>query len=71
MVIAFLINRKSYIVWLRQPFLAAVLYEVKYHLWEYQSIMDQNGNDITIIIQAVSPPEISAAFRKVSAESTD
>ena len=32
-----LINTNGYNVWLRKPLLAAYLYDVEYHPWEYKT----------------------------------
>ena len=50
-----IINTNRYNVWVRQPFLAAELYDVECTEIEYRATMDWEGDMISIGFQPVSP----------------
>ena len=66
-----LVNINNYNICIRQPLLTAKLYDVEYHPWEYRTILGQDGSDITITFQAISPAQVSTAITQVKAESGD
>ena len=53
-----LVNTTSKNIWIRQPLLAADIYEVELHPWQYQVNLNREGNDIKINFQLAIPPEI-------------
>ena len=50
-----IINTNRYNVWVRQPLLAAKLFDVECNETEYRATMDWEGNNILIGFQPVSP----------------
>ena len=53
-----LMNTNSYNVWIRQPLLAADLVEVKHCLWDYQSYISCDGNEVSVSFHPVPTPEV-------------
>ena len=51
--------------------LAAKLYKVESHPWEYKAILDQDRSDIKIEIQVISLVKISTAVTQVKVELDD
>ena len=43
-----LVNTTSRNIWIRQPLLAADIYEVELHPWQYSANLNREGNDIKI-----------------------
>ena len=60
------INSNNYNIWIRQPLLAAELYTFEYHPWEYETIIDQDGNEINTWLQVIPPSEIMTSLHQVS-----
>ena len=50
-----IINTNRYNVWVRQPLLAAELFDVECSEIEYRATMDQEGDNISIGFQPVPP----------------
>ena len=57
-VAVILINTTSRNIWICQPLLAAKIYEVELHPWQYKSILHREGNTIKVGFQPVVPPEV-------------
>ena len=53
-----LVNITSRNIWIRQPLLAADIYEVELHPCQYCANLNREGNDIKINFQLDIPPEI-------------
>ena len=53
-----LVNSTSRNIWIRQPLLAADIYEVELHPWLCHANLNREGNDIEINFQIAIPPEI-------------
>ena len=53
-----LVNTTSRNIWIRQPLLAAGIYKVELHPWQYHANLNRGGNDIKICFQLTIPPEI-------------
>ena len=41
-----LVNTTNRNIWIRQPLLAADIYEVELHPWQYRTNLNREGNDI-------------------------
>ena len=65
-----LLNTNSYNVWIQQPLLAADIAEVEDCLWDYQSAMSHEGNQIKVCFGPVPSPEVQeeVLFASVSNE---
>ena len=57
-VVVILINTTSRNIWICQQLLAAEIYEVELHPWQYKSILHREGNTIKVGFQPVVPPEV-------------
>ena len=55
-VAVILINTTSRNIWICQPLLAAEIFEVELHPWQYRSILHQQGNTIKVGFQPIVPP---------------
>ena len=66
-------NTNSYNVWIWQPLLAAELYDVDYHPWEYETTVTQKeGSDaIKFGFQPVPTAELQAEIMATSQESAN
>ena len=53
-----LVSTTSRNIWIRQPLLAADIYEVELHPWQYCASLNREGNDIKINFQLAIPQEI-------------
>ena len=53
-------NTTSRNIWICQPLLAAEIFEVELHPWQYKSILHQEGNAIKVGFQPIVPPEVEA-----------
>ena len=53
-----LVNTTRRNIWVRQPLLAADIYEVELHPWQYHANVNKEGNDIKNNFQLAIPPEI-------------
>ena len=53
-----LVNTTSRNIWIRQPLLAADIYEVELHPWQYHANSNTEGIDIKINFQLAIPLEI-------------
>ena len=58
-----LINTTSRNIWICQPLLAANIYEVELHPWQYKSILHKEGNTIKVGFQSKIPPEVEGASK--------
>ena len=63
-----IINTNRYNVWVRQPLLAAVLFDVECNEIEYRATMDQQGDNILIGFQPVPPQQINPNSCQVEAD---
>ena len=61
--VVILINTTSRNIWICQPLLAAKVYEVKLHHWQYKSIFKREGNTIKIGFQPIVPPEVEGVLQ--------
>ena len=68
-----LMNTNSYNVWIRQPLLAAELYDADYHPWEYETTVTQEEGSDTIKFgsQPVPTAELQAEIMATSQESAN
>ena len=57
-VAVILINTTSRNIWICQPLLAAEIYEVELHPWQYKSILHREGNTIKVWFQPIVLPEV-------------
>ena len=57
-VAVILINMTSRNIWIQQPLLAAEIFEVELHPWQYKSILHREGNTNKVGFQPVVPPEV-------------
>ena len=57
-VAVILINTTNRNIWIHQPLLAAKIYEVELHPWQYHSILYRKGNTINIGFQPAVPAEV-------------
>ena len=57
-VTVILINTMNRNIWICQPILAAKIYELQLHPWQYQSMLHREGNTIKVGFQLVIPPEV-------------
>ena len=62
-VAVILINTTSRNIWIHQPLLAAKIYEVELHSWQYKSIWHREGNTIKVGFQPIVPPEMEGDFQ--------
>ena len=53
-----LVNTTNRNIWIRRPLLAADIYEVELHPWQYCTNLNRERNDIKINFQLTIPPEI-------------
>ena len=54
-VAVILINTTSRNIWIHQPLLAAKIYKVELHPWQYISILYREGNTIKVGFQLIVP----------------
>ena len=57
-VVVILINTTSRNIWICQPLLAAKIFEVELHPWQYKSILHREGNTIKVGFQPIVPPDM-------------
>ena len=57
-VAVILINTTCRNIWIHQPLLAAKIFEVDLHPWQYKSILHREGNTIKVGFQPIVPPEV-------------
>ena len=57
-VAVILINANNRNIWIHQPLLAAEIYEVELHSWQYHSVLYKEGNTIKVGFQPIVPPEV-------------
>ena len=62
-VAVILINTTSRNIWIHQPLLAAKIYEVELHLWQYKSILYREGNTIKVGFQLIVPLEVEEGLQ--------
>ena len=61
-VAVILINTTSRNIWICQPLLAAKIFEVELHPWQYKSILHREGNTIEVGFQPIVPPEVEGSL---------
>ena len=66
-ILIIIINTNKFNVWVRQPLLAAKLYDAEYVQIEYRATMDWEGEDIKIRFQPVPPQLIEINSCQVEA----
>ena len=57
-VVVILINITSRNIWICQSLLAAEIFEVELHPWQYKSVLHREGNTIKVGFQPIVPPEV-------------
>ena len=57
-VAVIIINTTSRNIWICQPLLAAKIFKVELHPWQYKSILHREGNTIKVGFQPIVPPEV-------------
>ena len=62
-VVVILINTTSRNIWICQPFLAAKIFEVELHPWQYKSVLHREGNTIKVGFQPIVPPEVEGGLQ--------
>ena len=67
-VAVILINTSSRNIWICQPLLAAEIFEVKLHPWQYKSILHREGNTIKFEFQPIVPPEVEGDLQTIQVE---
>ena len=63
-----LVHTTSRNIWIRQPLLAAGIYKVELHPWQYHANLHRGGNDIKIHFQLTIPPEIDHGLQSNQVE---
>ena len=67
-VAVILINTTSRNIWICQPLLAAEIFEVELHPWQYKSILHREGNTIKVGFQPIVPPEVEGDLQTSQVE---
>ena len=62
-VAVILINTTSRNIWICQPLLAAKIFEVELHPWQYKSVLHRGGNTIKVGFQPIVPPEVEGSLQ--------
>ena len=62
-VAVILINTTSRNIWICQPLLAAKIFEVELHPWQYKSILHREGNTIKVGLQPIITPEVKGGLQ--------
>ena len=62
-VAVIIINTTSRNIWICQPLLAAKIFEVELHPWQYNSILHREGNTIKVGFQPIVPPEMEGGLQ--------
>ena len=62
-VAVILINTTNRNIWTCQPLLAAKIFEVELHPWQYCSVLYKEGNTIKVGFQPVVPPEVEGGLQ--------
>ena len=57
------VNTTNRNIWICQPVLAANVYEVEQHSWQYHSVLYRQGNTIKVGIQPIVPPEVEGTLQ--------
>ena len=57
-MVVILINTTSRNIWICQPLVAAEIFEVELHPWQYKSILYREGNTIKVGFQQIVPIEV-------------
>ena len=50
-------------IWMCQPLLAAKIFEVELHPWQYKSILHREDNTIKVCFQPIVPPEVEGGLQ--------
>ena len=66
-----LINTTSRNIWISQPLLAADIYEVELHPWQYCANLNREGNDIKINFQLAIPSKIECDLQCYQVEAEE
>ena len=62
-VAVIVINTTSRNIWICQPLLAAKIYKVELHPWQYKSILYREGNTIKVGFQLIVPSEVEGGLQ--------
>ena len=61
-VVVILINTTSKNIWIYQPLLAAEIFDIELHAWQYKSILHREGATIKVEFQLIVPPEVEGGL---------
>ena len=61
-----LINTNLYNMWIHQPLLAADIVEAEHCLWDYQSFLSHDGNEVKVTFHAVPSLEVQEEILSAS-----
>ena len=66
-----LMNTNSYNIWIQQPLLAANVVEAEHCLWDYQSFLSHNGDEVKVTFHPIPTQEVQEEIfsQSVSQES--
>ena len=67
-VVVFRINTTNRNIWIFQPSIAAKVYKVKLHPWQYCSMLYREWNTIKVEFQPVVPPEVEGSIQASQVE---
>ena len=62
-VAVILINTTSRNIWICQPLLAAEIYKVELHPWQYKSVLYREGNTMKVGLQPIVPPQVKGGLQ--------
>ena len=62
-VAVILINTTRRNIWIHQPLLAAKIFEVELHLWQYHSVLYREVNTIKVGFQPIIPPQVEGCLQ--------
>ena len=66
-----LVNMNSENIWIRQPLLAAELFEAECNSWEYDTSLDRYGDEVRITFQPQTSTDIDASLQEINVQMKD
>ena len=66
-----LANTNSENIWIRQPLLAAKLFEVECYSWEYDTSLESYGDEVRITFQPQKSNDIDASLQEINVQMKD
>ena len=66
-----LMNTNSYNIWIQQPLLAADVVKAKHCLWDYQSFLSHEGNEVKVTFHPVPTPEVQEEILSSAVNNTN